>query len=36
MSEQIQCPYCKIHLVGEGFLQRHIRIIHNQKLIKVI
>jgi len=32
---KVQCPYCKMHLGGE-LLQRHIRTIHNQKLIKEV
>jgi len=34
MSKRIHCPYCKMHLLGEGFLQRHIHTIHNQISIK--
>ncbi len=36
MVMRIKCPYCKMHLLGEGFLQKHIRTIHNQKSIKEI
>ncbi len=36
MTEQIQCNYCKMYLVGEVLLQKHIRTIHNQISIKEV
>ncbi|QLH07067.1 hypothetical protein C5F50_08295 [Nitrosopumilus ureiphilus] len=34
MADRIQCPHCKLHLAGEGNLQRHIRIVHKSKSSK--
>ncbi len=34
MGDRIKCPYCKIGLAGEGFLQRHVQTIHKLELIE--
>ena len=32
---RIECPYCQKGLMGDAFLQRHIKTIHKLELIKV-
>ncbi len=35
MVDRIECPYCQIRLMGEGFLQKHIRSTHKSELTTV-
>lgn len=35
MVDRVQCPHCEKYLMGDAFLQRHIRTIHKSELIKV-